>query len=521
MDWILDTDMGLDDQISLLYLAKNSQIAGSDFNLQAVLTQGTGLAHAQAAKANAVRLLRFAGISSETLPPVGLGSQDTLEGFHQYPPAWRYQEDNLRGAVIPDFSQDVELQNSSSSKLLETILANSSQKVSILEIGTYTTLAQVLLARPELAKKIDRIVSMVGAVDVPGNIHGTSNQTAEFNAWIDPVAAKVVFDSGITIEIIPLDATDKAPLTQDFLNRFRSGTSGPEADLLEYWWESVLSNPVGEYYHWDPLATVIATSPEVAAHTEAVKLSVNADLVGPGQSESVPFGKIDDFSLLNWQGQKRSSLAPLTSGWTKRDDTGRPIDVVFDANVPLFEEKLISAFAKTSDVSPSIRVAVFGDAGNSYTNGTNFYYSPGGYRRLDLGSTGPQQQAVAAMMRSWNPSDLIQLGDESYNVNSSSLLDYNIGQYYNDFIYPYAPPAFTQPGSIYTDGELGGIPASVGQTQWPYNLYNFPYGFPNPSDPSKPGGSSDGVNHYFAVPGNQYPFRGRESPPRTSSLLNP
>jgi len=184
------------------------------------------------------------------------------------------------------------------------------------------------------------------------------------------------------------------------------------------------------------------------------------------------------------------------------DDTGTPNDIILDTNVPLFAENLISAFAMKSDVSPSLRVAVFGDAGNSNTNGTNFYYSPGAYRRLDLGATGPQQQAVAEMMRSWNPSDLIQLGDESYNVNSSSHLDINIGQYYNDFIYPYAPPAFTQPGSVYTDGELGGIPASEGRTQWPYNIYNYPYGFPNPSDPSKPGGSSDGVNHYFAVPGN-------------------
>ena len=62
----------------------------------------------------------------------------------------------------------------------------------------------------------------------------------------------------------------------------------------------MLSNPVIEYKHRDPLATVIATSPEVAAHTEAVKLSVNADLVGPGQPESVPFSKIDDCSLLRW-----------------------------------------------------------------------------------------------------------------------------------------------------------------------------------------------------------------------------
>lgn len=169
----------------------------------------------------------------------------------------------------------------------------------------------------------------------------------------------------------------------------------------------------------------------------------------------------------------------------------------------------VSAAPKTSTSptaavasDPSIRLAILGDAGNSYTNGTNFYYSPGAYRRNDLGASGPMQQAVAEMMRGWNPSDVIQLGDEAYNAASSTMLDYNIGQFYNNWIYPYAPPAYTRPGSIYTDGTQGGVPAVPGKTQWPYNLYNYPSGFPNPADPTKPGGSLDGVNHYWAVPGN-------------------
>lgn len=161
-----------------------------------------------------------------------------------------------------------------------------------------------------------------------------------------------------------------------------------------------------------------------------------------------------------------------------------------------------AATVTTAAPDPSIRLAVFGDAGNSYTNGTNFYYSPGSYRRFDLGASGPMQQAVAEMMRSWNPTDVIQLGDEAYNAASSTMLDYNIGQYYNNWIAPYAPPAYTQPGSIYANGTLGGVQAVPGRTQWPYNLYDFPNGFPNPADPSRPGGSPDGVNHYFAVPGN-------------------
>lgn len=151
---------------------------------------------------------------------------------------------------------------------------------------------------------------------------------------------------------------------------------------------------------------------------------------------------------------------------------------------------------------PTIRLAVFGDAGNSYTNGTNFYYTPGAYARYSLGASGPLQQAVTEMMRSWNPSDVFQLGDESYNAAHSTLLDYNIGQYYNNWIAPYAPPAYTQTGSIYTDGTIGGITATTGGKQWPYNLYDFPNGFPNSVDPSRRGGSADGVNHYFPIPGN-------------------
>ena len=149
-------------------------------------------------------------------------------------------------------------------------------------------------------------------------------------------------------------------------------------------------------------------------------------------------------------------------------------------------------------------LAIFGDAGNSLTNGTSFYYSPGKWQRYSIGASGPLQASVNAMMQSWNPSDLLQLGDESYNSNSSSLLDYNIGQYYNNYMYPYAPPEFIN-NSIYTQAAQGGIQANTNQLsnkQWPYNLYNYPNGFKNPLNGALAGGSSDQKNHYWIVPGN-------------------
>lgn len=220
-------------------------------------------------------------------------------------------------------------------------------------------------------------------------------------------------------------------------------------------------------------ASVFATAPSGGTHT-----------IAAGQSDTTevpPAGQVNDYlagaALLLRRNTIGADTAPPAASATPTQPTHAAVE-------------------------PSIRLGVFGDAGNSYTNGTNFYYTPGAYRRYDLGASGPMQQAVAEMMRGWNPSDVFQLGDESYNVASSSLLDYNIGQYYNNWIYPYAPPAYTQNGSIYTDGSLGGITATPGNRQWPYNLYDYPNGFPNPTDPNKPGGSPDGVNHYFAVPGN-------------------
>ena len=492
MDWIIDTDMGLDDQISLLYLAELSKRAESNFNIKAILTQGTGLSHAEFAKANAVRLLRFAGINA--LPPVGIGVKETLEGFHQYPSSWRYEEDNLRGAILPSYSTDVENQNKTSSALLEKILLSSTQKVSILQIGTQSTIAQVLSANPVLANKVERIVAMIGAVDVDGNIHNTENKVAEFNAWIDPVAAKAVFASGIPITMVPLDVTNHAPLTQDFVNRFRASTQGPVANLLVNWWEGNIKKPVGEYFHWDPLATVLAFNPDLITRQEEVKILVNAKPTPLGEPASVPFGSIDDFSLLNWQGARRSSLDSKNSGGTKRDENGNLVNVVFDANIAGFEDNLIAAFSQNP-----LRLALISDTGGPAASATTFYYNvgSGGKGYTPTNSFGPGTAAVSKLVQSWNPSELLAIGDLAYNAGGSTLQDISIGQYYNNFIYPYPSPNYLAGDYLSIDEKT----VEDGKKSWPYNVYNYPAGFPNPLNGGL-GGSDDRRNHFWGALGN-------------------
>lgn len=69
-----------------------------------------------------------------------------------------------------------------------------------------TNTAQALLKAPDIATRIERIVLMGGGFFEGGNI----TPSAEFNMFVDPDAAKVVFAAGIPLTVIPLDVTHQA-----------------------------------------------------------------------------------------------------------------------------------------------------------------------------------------------------------------------------------------------------------------------------------------------------------------------
>ena len=55
----------------------------------------------------------------------------------------------------------------------------------------------------------------------------------------------------------------------------------------------------------------------------------------------------------------------------------------------------------------------------------------------DYGNAGPDELAVANLVKCWNPEVIITLGDNNYDVGSQATIDQNIGQYFHEFIYPY------------------------------------------------------------------------------------
>src|SRR6185503_19334702 len=105
----------------------------------------------------------------------------------------------------------------------------------VVALGPLTNLAEALLATPQLASKIAMINIMGGALEVEGNLREMiriDNPYAEWNTYIDPYAADVVFRSGAPITLVPLDATNQVPLTPEYYARLGAEAVTPAARFV-------------------------------------------------------------------------------------------------------------------------------------------------------------------------------------------------------------------------------------------------------------------------------------------------
>jgi len=117
--------------------------------------------------------------------------------------------------------------------IVDTLRREPAGSVSLVATGPLTNVATALIMAPETVRRVKRIVLMGGAGFEPGNI----TPAAEFNVYVDPHAARVVFESGIDIVMFGLDVTHQMLITRARLAAIRDGAGrvGPViADLLDF-----------------------------------------------------------------------------------------------------------------------------------------------------------------------------------------------------------------------------------------------------------------------------------------------
>ena len=251
---VIDTDMAADDWMAILYLLQRPDVA-----VEAITVTGTGEAHCGPGTRNALDLAALAGNADI---PVSCGREDPLQGDHTFPASWRDMVDNLAGLSLPANPNAPASQTAV--ELLTSVIQNAPHKVVLVTLGPLTNLADALQAEPSLVDNLEMIYVMGGAVKVPGNLQvpdvDIDNRVAEWNIYVDPHAAAVVFESGAPITLVSLDCTNDAPVTMAFYRRLEADRTTPEADFV-YHMLTQMQDFInsGEYSFWDPLAAAVAT----------------------------------------------------------------------------------------------------------------------------------------------------------------------------------------------------------------------------------------------------------------------
>ena len=117
--------------------------------------------------------------------------------------------------------------------IIEAIRREEPGAITLCPLGPLTNIAMALERAPDIAARIAGIVLMGGGFFEGGNI----TPAAEFNIYVDPEAAKIVFGSGVPIAMMPLDVTHKVLTRADRIARLRAGggkAAAVMADMLEY-----------------------------------------------------------------------------------------------------------------------------------------------------------------------------------------------------------------------------------------------------------------------------------------------
>lgn len=254
---LFDTDMAIDDWAALLFLQRHAAT-----ELLAVTVSASGEAHCGPGTANALALLELAEAGSAV--PVACGDAWPLDGYLVFPAAWRLDADTLSGVPVTPSAREPYAGHAI--ELIHATLAQSAEPIAILATGPLTNLAQWLQKYPDDAAKVSRVIVMGGVLDAPGNIivagftDGHPNLQAEWNFFVDPVAADVVLRSGLPVELVGLDVTNTVRVTAEFARSFKTAANNPAA----LFWDQVLDKndwfiASGEYYFWDVLAAIAVT----------------------------------------------------------------------------------------------------------------------------------------------------------------------------------------------------------------------------------------------------------------------
>lgn len=205
---IIDTDPGQDDAVAILLALASPEeievlgITAVAGNVPLALTQRNARMICELAGRPDIHV--FAGCDR----PLG---RDLVTAEHVH------GKSGLDGPVLPDPQMPLQDRHAVDF-IIDTLRAEPSGSVTLCPLGPLTNIAMAMEKAPDIIPRIRQIVLMGGAYFQVGNI----TPAAEFNIYVDPQAARIVFRAGVPLVVMPLDVTHKVLVTAERNDRFRA-----------------------------------------------------------------------------------------------------------------------------------------------------------------------------------------------------------------------------------------------------------------------------------------------------------
>jgi len=262
---LFDTDPGIDDACAILLA-----LASPELSLEG-LSIVHGNCSAEQGTRNALSVLELANASHI---PVARGCELPLVQASLLAPE-THGDTGLGYAKLPD-PRARPIRQHGIDFLIEKILASPGE-ITLVAIGPLTNIALAIRQEPRIVEAVKELIIMGGALRHEGN----TTALAEFNTYVDPHAAHIVYHAGMPATLVPLDVTYQCVLTPNDVKRLQKVNSPITnflADATRFYMEfhDEYQKIEGCVIN-DPLALALTFMPELCSYQE---LPVDVDISG-------------------------------------------------------------------------------------------------------------------------------------------------------------------------------------------------------------------------------------------------
>ena len=248
---IIDTDPGQDDAVAILLA-----LASPELEVLGI-TAVAGNVPLPLTLRNARAICELAGRPDI---PVYAGCNAPLEG-RLVTAENVHGATGLDGITLPEPTMPVQDRHAVDF-LVETLRREPAGTVTLVPIGPLTNIAAAFRQAPDVIARVGRIVMMGGAYFEVGNV----TPAAEFNIFVDPLAAAEVFAAGVDLVVMPLDVTHRALTSRAWVEGMRA--SGRVGEVVASWTDFFERYDRAKYGHdgaplHDPCAVAYLIAPEL------------------------------------------------------------------------------------------------------------------------------------------------------------------------------------------------------------------------------------------------------------------